>query len=102
MAKGTLAKGKVVEKIKEAFGDDYIGEYNNKYYVWAKENGEKIQIAISLTCPKNPVGEVNAPNFDGGLDFSTPAAVAPTVPEPAEITQEEQDRLATLLESLGL
>lgn len=104
-AKGTEAKEKVVQKIKDAFGSDYIGCYSNKHYVWVKENGEKIQIAIALTCPKNPVGTVDITSaFSDGFDFenTAPAVVAPTSFEPAEITEEEQANIAALLERLGL
>ena len=100
MARGAEAKKKVIEKIKEAFGDDFIGEASNKYYVYATEAGEKIQIAISLTCPKNPVAIEGVPSFDGGFDFSAPPVVKP---EPiTEITKEELDNVRALMERLGL
>lgn len=100
MARGAEAKKKVIEKIKEAFGDNFIGEANNKYYVYATEAGEKIQIAISLTCPKTPVVLEGVPSFDGGFDFSAPPI---TKPEPVtEIKQEELDNVQALMERLGL
>ena len=102
MARGQMAKDQVIAKLQTAFGEDWIGEDNKKYYVWANDGGEKVQIAISLTCPKNPVEVVGAPSFDGGIDFAAASVVAPTKFEPAEITQEEQDNLAALMERLGL
>ena len=54
-AKGSLAKEEVTKKIAEAFGQNFLGEYEKKLYILANENGEQIQIAISLTCPKNPI-----------------------------------------------
>lgn len=100
MARGAEAKKKVIEKIKEAFGDNFIGEANNKYYVYATEAGEKMQIAISLTCPKTPVTIEGMPSFDGGFDFSAPPVVKP---EPVtEIKQEELDNIQALMERLGL
>lgn len=104
MARGSIAKQKVAEKIAEAFGSDYIGMLDNKYYVWSMENGERIQIAISMTCPKNPIGEIVG-NASGGIDFNnvqTSATLAQTHWEPAEITDEEQANLAAMLERLGL
>ena len=67
MAKGTVAKQKVTETIREAFGINFIGEYDKKLYVLANDGGEMVQIAISLTCPKvqvefaasTPVGDYN-------------------------------------------
>ena len=42
-----------ITKLKEAFGENYIAEVDKKHYVWADDAGERVQIAISLTCPKN-------------------------------------------------
>lgn len=103
MAKGSEAKKVVVEKIKQVFGADYIGEESSKHYVWANDGGEKVQIAISLTCPKNPIGTVDMSSaFGDGLDFEAEPVVAQTKFEPAEITQEEKDTLAEMLKRLGL
>jgi hypothetical protein len=102
MAKGADAKKLVAEKLQAAFGQDWIGEYDKKYYVWAQENGEKLQIAINLTCPKNPVSIANA---TGKRDFSGDTSnnvIAQSKFEPAEITQEEQDNIKTLLEKFNL
>ena len=103
MAKGSEAKLLVIEKIKEIFGSDYIGESNSKHYVWAKEAGQKVQIAISLTCPKIQLEtvDVNAA-FGDGMDFEAPQVVAPTKFVPAEITQEEKDNLEEMMKRLGL
>lgn len=104
MAKGTIGKQAVVNKIKSAFGKDYIGEFDKKYYVWAIENGERIQIAISLTCPKVPVelaANVSMGDFNfEDENFNTVVAAAPY--QPAEITDEERARVEDLMKSLGL
>lgn len=105
-AKGTIAKDNVAKKLAEVFGADYIGEYDKKYYLWANDGGERVQIAISMTCPKNPIVVDELATDDGGdWDFSdTPkskqVAVAPV--EPAEITEEEKARVADLLAKFGL
>lgn len=124
-AKGTVAKAKVIEKIKEALGADFIGEVDKKIYVWADDGGEKIQVALALTCPKVPIEvdavpaatTVSAPkttefNWGGYTSMAqmtgawTPAATpAPKAPEPkpaVEITQAERDRIAKLIEKLNL
>ena len=105
MAKGTIAKQAVIQKMAEAFGKDFIGEYDKKIYVWAQENGERIQIALSLTCPKTMIDvgdakvEVEAPagDFDWSMDIP-----APTPKAPVEISQEEKDTVAELMAKLGL
>ena len=104
-AKGSKAKELIIQKLKEVFGNDYIGEFNSKHYVWMDDGGEKVQIAISLTCPKVQVESVNTTNiFSDGFDFENtePAVATPTSFEPAQITQEEQDNLATIMARLGL
>ena len=103
MAKGNVAKSKIAEKIKNLYGTDYVGESGGKYYVYENDGGEKIQIAISLTCPKNPIGAVDMSNaFGDGLDFEAEPVLAQTKLEPAEITEQEKDNLKALMDRLGL
>lgn len=107
MARGNVAKENVANKLREAFGQDWIGEFDKKYYIYANDGGEKVQIAITLTCPKNPIQvDTTVSTASGDWDFSddpkpaAPLAVASA--GPAEITEEEQENLKTLLEKLGL
>lgn len=104
MAKGSIAKEAVAAKIASIFGKDWVGKYDNKYYVWSYENGERIQVSIALTCPKNPVGEIIATTDDGGIDFDAlvDKQAAPTTFSPAEITQEEKDNIENLMKALNL
>lgn len=104
MARGTIAKQNVVNQLQSAFGQNWIGEYDKKYYVWSQENGERIQIAISLTCPKVPVEVSNAP-IAGDFNFEDDApgvVVAAGGYQPAEITDEERDRVRDLMRLLNL
>lgn len=105
MAKGTQAKELVQSKLQQAFGKDFIGVYDKKIYVWSMEDGEKVQVAISLTCPKSPVEVVASTAIsNGGLDFENmgPAVAAPEKFVPAEITEEEKATVAELMARLGL
>ena len=66
-----------------------------------------VQIAISLTCPKNPIQvDTTVTTNAGDRDFSdTPkmnATVAVASAAPAEITEEEKANIADLLLKLGL
>ena len=101
--KGTQAKDVVIKKISDAFGQDFVGVYDKKAYVLADDGGEKIQIAITLTCPKAPVGVVAAP-AKAGMDFENMEApvVAPTAFEPAQISEDERETVAELMRKLGL
>lgn len=89
MARGSQAKIQVNNLIKEAFKENYIGEFNSKLYVWADDGGERVQVALTMTCPKVFVG------------VDTPTET-PDEFQPAEITQQEQDNLKMLIERLGL
>ena len=74
-------------------------------YVWADDGGEKVQVAISMTCPKTPVGDVdfsaepgNSLNFE---DMSA-APIAGGNTTTADITDEEKKNIAELMARLGL
>lgn len=97
--KGAAAKEQIIKRISSAFGEDFIGEVDKKIYVWANDNGEKVQIAISLTCPKNFVENVSSAKNknDEVLDFS---AETPNVN--VEISDEEKKNIAELMAKLGL
>lgn len=100
MAKGATAKVNVENKIREAFGADFVGNVDKKIYVWADDGGEKVQICISMTCPKVPVGIGSENN---GIDFDNmPAGGSATEFKPAEITNEETENIRKLLTELGL
>ena len=102
MARGANAKVEVENIIRNAFGKNFVGVFDKKLYVQADDgNGEMVQIAISMTCPKTamPVGGV----ADGGLDFNNmPSSGSPTEFKPAEITVEETENIRKLLSELGL
>lgn len=97
MAKGAIAKESVIKKITEAFGADYLGEVDKKYYVQAEENGEMVQVALSLTCPKTPVA------FSGYVSVSGPAEMPVEAPRASiEISDDEKKNIADLIARLGL
>lgn len=106
--KGNEAKEKIIHKIIDYLQDSYIGCIDKKYYFYEEENGEKIQVAISLTCPKTPV-EINSSiatvtdaKGNVGFDFEADPVATTTPQKAAEITDEERNNIATLLQRLGL
>ena len=102
MAKGSIAKEAIVRKLSEAFGEDFLGEYDKKYYVKAKENGQYVQIAISLTCPKTPVESFGSMDFGNNeLNFEDGETIKP-MRKTTEITPAEEEDLRQLLSKLGL
>ena len=108
MARGAIAKEAIIDKIQKSFGEDFVGVVDGKVYLWAKENGERLQIALALTCPKNPIAVGEAPtttgslDFGGGLDFEAMGGGDPIPAKQAEISQAEKDNIAELMKRLGL
>lgn len=100
-AKGSLAKEEVLQRIAREFGNDTVGIYDKKLYVNVMENGVPVQIAISLTCPKIPMGTVGKPTALNFEDTTIPE-VAPTQFEPAEFTTDERKTVEELMAALGL
>lgn len=101
MAKGNIAKDYVTAKIQEIFGDNFLGVYDKKVYVQAPENGEMIQVALALTCPKTPVEIKTGPVVKNGMiDFEAQDTViaAPV----AEITDDERATVAEMMKRFGL
>lgn len=101
MARGAEAKTRVVDMIKEAFGKDFIGEIDKKVYVWAQEGGERIQVALTLTCPKTAVTVATGGDYNFE-DEATAVVPGATYQKPTEITEEEKKNLAELMAKLGL
>jgi hypothetical protein len=111
-ARGSESKEWITKKIIECFGQDKAFLYDKKLYINTKENGEDVQICLTMTCPKTnvtPSGEttpVEPPKsaFSGGFDFesmglSTPE---PSAFKPAEISDKERETVQDLMKRLGL
>jgi hypothetical protein len=112
-ARGTESKEWITKKIIECFGQDKAFVHDKKLYITTKENGEEVQICLTMTCPKTVVSPdgvstfVEPPKsaFGGGFDFESMGLTAPTAPEPfkpAEITNSERELVQDLMKRLGL
>lgn len=98
MAKGAIAKQVVEDKLREVFGKDFLGIADKKVYVQAEEDGQMVQVAITMTCPKTPfiTDGATADGFPEG-NFADP-----TEYKPAEITSDELDNVRKMIKELGL
>ena len=98
MAKGNTAKQNVENTIREAFGQNFIGVQDKKLYVWADDGGEKVQVALTLTCPKTPIGiSEDGMNFENGGNYGEPTQF-----KPAEITNQETENILKMMKDLGI
>ena len=102
-AKGSIAKVEVTKMIQDAFGENFLGEFDKKIYVQVPENGEMVQIAIALTCPKTPVVVSTGPVIKGDkMDFENESTISSPLPLNVEITDEERENIAIMMARLGL
>ena len=97
--KGSVAKIEVAKKIEEIFGSDFIMNDGGKLYVYANDgdNG-KVQICISMTCPKNQVNSSAAAPISTGRDFTHMDKTQPARDE----TPDEKANIEELMKRLGL
>lgn len=101
MSKGNLAKENLLNlMITSLPAGTYVGCFDKKHYFWSTENGEKMQVAITMTCPKTLVGDLEkVPIVAGGMDFSAP--VEEKI-KPEVISEQEQETIEELMKKLGL
>lgn len=99
-AKGAILKQEVMEKILETFPGSFLYNDGKEVRINGIEEGQQLQIKVTFTCAKTPVEGGN----DVILPGEKPVINKPTMEEqiPQEPTNEEKERLATLLNKLGL
>lgn len=92
MAKGADSKEKVKQKILEIFEGSFVND--KEIRIPMVENGENLEIKVTLTCAKDVIGggEASVPAEATASAFPTPAA-----PAKVEVTDEEKQRLKNLL-----
>lgn len=105
-ARGSIAKEEVMNKILATFPGAF--KYEKELRIPMMENGEELQIKITLTAAKNMVA--------AGGDTAIPGATLATSPapaqlkhdavshqyEPAEPSEEEKKNVVNLINLLGL
>ena len=98
-AKGAEAKLEITNKILELFPGSF--KYDKEIRIPVIENGEEVQIKISLTAAK-----VNVERDGEVLDFTknteTTAQTTSAAPQSFEPTEEEKNIVNDLLSKLGL
>lgn len=97
-AKGAESKEKIVQKILDTFEGAF--PYEKEIRIPMVENGEEIEIKVTLTCAKVNVGDAaihNAKLVTESIDF-TKDSVAPVL----EPTEQEKENVKNLLARLNL
>ena len=97
MANGAFSKKIVTDKILSTFEGSFIYNDGKEIRIPVIENGERVEIKITLTCAKTNVGGADAcptsPSSEEVSDTEQPIA-APT--------EEEKKKVSNLLATLGL
>ena len=98
-AKGAEAKLEITNKILELFPGSF--KYDKEIRIPVIENGEEVQIKVSLTAAK-----INVERDGGVLDFTkkteTTAQTTSAAPQSFEPTEEEKNIVNDLISKLGL
>lgn len=102
MAKGSIAKNEIYNKIMETFPDSFMYNDGKELRINTKENGELVQIKLVLTAAKTPVANGDDTALPGAeaADSSFPEPVNST-PSP-QISEEEKQTVQDLMAKLGL
>lgn len=103
MAKGAIAKEFIKEKLLETFEGSFVYNSGKEVRIPYEENGELVQIKISMTCAKEPVSIGNADM--GGAAVASQTAPTSNFPKPKELvepTDAEKKNVEDLLAALGL
>ena len=102
-AKGSIAKTEIMSTILKTFPNSFAFNDGKEVRINYMENGELVQIKITLTAAKVPV-EVDVPAATVSTDIDdVPFPVGtPTEKVPDEPSDEEKERLKSLLAALNL
>ncbi len=101
-AKGSILKQEIANKILAAFPGSFLYNDGKEIRINGTEEGLPLQIKVTLTAAKVAVeggSDVVLPGEAAAADVK-PAVVNEKIPQ--EPTAEEKERLATLLNKLGL
>lgn len=99
-AKGSILKQEIIKKILETFPNSFLYNDGKEIRINGTENGENLQIKVSLTTAKVAVENEEGSAFPEMETNTAPVETNEKIPQ--EPTNEEKERLKTLLEKLGL
>ncbi len=98
MAKGANAKSEAYRKILDLFPGSFMYNSDKELRIPMTEDGESVQLKLTLTVSKTPVENDNAA---GQSDDSFPAPVDTSTATP-QVSEEEKQTLQAMMERLGL
>ena len=99
-ARGAESKAKIIEKILATFENSF--QYDKEVRIPMYENGELIQIKLTLTAAKTNVENEIKSSFPITGDNKNDSNKENITSSPAEPTEEEKQTLEDLMSKLGL
>lgn len=101
--KGTILKKEITDKILSTFEGSFLYNDGKEIRIPGTEEGQEIQVKVSLTCAKvnvEPNSDIILPGTSkNNLENSETVSEVTVAIEP---TQEEKDNIKKLMASLGL
>jgi hypothetical protein len=105
MARGQIFKEEISKKILEAFPGSFKYDGGKEIRICGTEDGEPIQIKVTLTCAKinvEPDGDIAIPGaLNNEINFGQTNEKV-TEQTAVKITQEEKDNIKKILSALDL
>jgi len=114
MAKGAQAKIQIMNKLMEVFDGAFLYNDGKELRIPLIENGEEVQIKVTLTCAKDNViqGQDNALPGENTINAkeelyhfgeqAQESKVENNQIKPVELSTEEKENVKSLLAALGL
>lgn len=99
-ARGAESKAKIIEKILTTFEDSF--QYDKEVRIPMYENGELIQIKLTLTAAKTNVENETKSSFHAAIDNKGDNKEENIISSLVEPTDEEKRTLEDLMSKLGL
>lgn len=102
MAKGSILKEEIIQKILETFPGSFKND--KEIRIVGMENGEELQIKVALTCAKVNVSPGTDVALPGAAPVQTVSKVLPKEEKEVlvEPTAEEKQNVSDFLKVLGL
>lgn len=99
-ARGAESKAKIIEKILATFEDSF--QYDKEVRIPMYENGELIQIKLTLTAAKTNIENKPKSSFPMAVDNKNGSNEENITSSLTEPTEEEKQTLEDLMSKLGL
>lgn len=101
-AKGAIIKQEIIEKILQVFPDSFLFNDGKEVRINGEENGEIIQIKVTLTASKTPIQNPAMTTVERAAATDKQTASLPAEENSLEPSEEEKKRLVEMLQKLNL